>query len=96
MGLPSVTKQPNDSRLYSMDFAALLATGETLSGVTSVTITPTTASMLTAGSPTYSGNLAQVRLTGGLSGTRYKVTFVVTTSLSNTLEAEGLVQLTNT
>ena len=96
MGIPSCTKQPADNRLYDMDFAALLGAGETIAGVTSVTIDNTTTTPpVTVGATSYSGTVAQVRLSAGLTGTRYKVTIVVTTSLSNTLEGEGWLQVEN-
>lgn len=92
--MDTLVKQPSESRLFSMDFAALLARGETVSSVSSVSITPTTSSPLsTSGAAAVSGTSAQQRLTGGLAGTRYKVTFVVVTSLSNTLEGEGYLHV---
>lgn len=93
MAIPSCTKQPSESRLYSMDFSALLADGETISGVTSVVVDKITLSPIVLGTASFSGVLAQVRISGGLGGTIYKVTFVVTTSLSNVLEGEGLVNV---
>lgn len=97
MSTPTVRKQPGDSRLYSMVFSALLARGETVTGVDSVAITPTTASMLVvSGSATYTDTTALVRLEDGLSGQKYKVTIVVSTSAGNTLEGEGYVQLEDT
>lgn len=94
MSTPSVKKQPSESRLYSMDFSALLAKGETVVSVTSVTITPTTSSPLTvSGVPTASGVLAQFRLIDGLTGQRYKLDVIVTTSSGNILEGDGLVQV---
>lgn len=94
MSKPTVEKQPAESRLYSIECAARLADGETVSAASSVTISPTTLSpLLVSGSAVISGTIIQVRLIGGLSGTRYKVTVVYTTSLSNTREAEFIVQL---
>jgi len=89
--VPSVIKQPAESRLFTMEFAALLATGETLAGVTSVTDDPT--GTLTLTGETYSGSQASVRIAGGTDGVTYKITFVVTTSAGNTLEAEGLLKV---
>lgn len=92
--METLVKQPAESRAFTMDFSALLASGETLTAVSTVTIAPVTASPLTAsGVATVSGASAQQRLTGGLAGTKYKVTFVVTTSLSNILEGEGYLNV---
>lgn len=91
--IPSVTKQPSESRLYSMDFSALLASGETLSTVTSVSTTLVTVPALTIGAGSVSGVLCQFRVSVGKTGNRYKVTAVVTTSAGNTLEGEGYVNV---
>ena len=88
---PSLIKQPAESRLYTMDFSALLASDETISSVTSVT--DDSSDDLTLGSPTYSNTTASVRISGGTSGKTWKVTFVVATSAGNTLEGEGLLSV---
>lgn len=88
----SFIKQPTESRAYTMDFAPNMSTGETITSVTSVVSTPTG---LTVGSNTISGQRAQVRLSGGTAGIAYNVTFIVVTSLSNTLEAEGILVVTD-
>lgn len=88
MGIGSLIKQPGESRLYSMEFAANLAAGETIATVDSVTASP---SGLTIGSPVANGTKADVRISGGTAPTTYKVTFTVTTSASNILEAEGVL-----
>lgn len=93
MGIPTIEKVPGESRLFWFQCAARLAEDETITGVTSITITPVTASPLTYTSgATVSGTVIQFRLTGGLTGTRYKVVIVYTTSLSNTRSATGFIQ----
>jgi hypothetical protein len=87
----SLIKQPAENRLYSMDFSGLLAVGEVLAGVTSVTALP--ADITLSGAPSYSGVYAMQRILGGTANTRYKLTFVVTTSAGNTLEGEGYLQV---
>lgn len=79
-------KQPSESRVYDIDFAANLATGETINAVSSLTAAP---SGLTLGSASFTNTKAQVRISGGVTGTQYKITAIVTTSDSNTLEGEG-------
>lgn len=90
--IPTVIKQPSESRLYTMEFAALLAAGESLSAVTSVTVDKVTTPVLAVSATAVSGSTLTFRLAGGLGGTRYKVTGIVTTSAGNTLEGEGIVQ----
>lgn len=86
----TLVKQPSESRLFSMDFSGLLASGETVSGVTSATADK---AGLVLGAPAFTTSAAQVRISGGTDGVTYKITFVVTTSLSNTLEGEGLLSV---
>ena len=87
MGTPSLVKQPAENRLYSMEFAPLLAHGETIASVSSVVSSP--AGLTAVGAPAVSTTQAQQRFSGGTAGVTYKVTFVVVTSASNTLEGEG-------
>lgn len=87
MRTPTLTKQPAESRLFEMDFAAMLATGETLSSVSSVTAAP--AGLTLTGAASASGTSAFQRIEGGTAGVTYRVTFVVVTSNGNTLEGEG-------
>lgn len=91
MSVPSLIKQPSESRLFAMDFSANLAAGESLASVVSVTVDK--AGLTITDPPTYGGTKAQQRISGGTAETRYKVTFVVTTSAGNTLEGEGILQV---
>lgn len=91
MPTPSLIKQPSESRLYSMDFSPMLAHGETIASVTSCVATPV--GLTLSGAPAASTVFAHQRILGGTSGVRYTVTFVVLTSLGNTLEAEGILQV---
>lgn len=93
MAIPSVIKQPSESRQYTMEFAALLGVGETLSTVTSVLVDKVTSPVLAVSATAVAGTQCTFRLAGGLGGTKYKVTAIVTTSGGNTLEGEGVVQL---
>lgn len=90
--LPTLEKQPSESLVYDMEFLGRLDDDETLTAVSSVTATP---SGLTIGTASYSGTRAQFRISGGSSGVKYKVTAVVTTSASNTIEGEGYLFVRN-
>lgn len=81
-------KQPAESRLYTMDFTNLLASSEAITGVSSTTGAP---SGLSFGTATISGDgkKVQVRISSGADGVTYKVTILVTTDSSNTLEGDG-------
>lgn len=74
-----------------MDFAALLARGETLTAVSSVVASPS--GLTLSGIAAVSGTLAQQRISGGVSGKEYKVTFIVTTTAGNTIEGDGILQV---
>ena len=100
----TLRKQPAESRLFDMDFSPRIATGEVLIGtptVTEKTIDQTTgaktvSSDLTIGTATILLQVAQARISAGLDGVLYEVTFVVSTSLGNTVEAEGLLLVQDT
>jgi hypothetical protein len=98
----TLDKQPSEDRLYDMDFSPRLATGETLSGAPTMieeTVDQTDGSLtvstdLTMGTPTISGQVAQVRISGGVDQTLYKVTFQdALTTNANKVEAEGLLMV---
>lgn len=93
MALTVLDKQPAESKIFQMDFSANMAEAETVASVTSVVATP---SGLTIGTPAPSGKTAQVRISSGTTGARYKVTFTVQTSAGNTLEGDGYLNVKNT
>ena len=75
-----------------MDFSALLARGETITAVNSVSVDLTTSPPILIGTAVASGGLVQFRVGGGLQDSRYKFTVFVTTSAGNTLDGEGYLQ----
>lgn len=85
LAIQTLVKQPSESRVFEFDFGAKLSSGESLNGA-AVSVAP---SGLTLGAPAYSGNKAQIRISGGTAGVTYKLTAVVNTSLSNILEEDG-------
>lgn len=94
MSVQTLIKQPSESRLYSIDFTPLLSSGETVSSVTSFTSDqPTGAAALSISGIAASASLAQARIAGGTDKYAYKITAVVSTSLGNTLEGEGILQV---
>ena len=100
----TLTKRPSESRLYDMDFSPRIAATENLTGTPTVTQkvvnqdtgVKTSTTDLTIGIATVSLQKAQVRISGGLDGVLYEVTFVAATTLSNTVEAEGLLLVQDT
>lgn len=82
-------KQPSESRLYDIDFAPLLAAGDTVTAVTSVIESP---SGLTIGAASISTPKIQIRISGGTSPVLYKITAIVTTANGDTLETDVLLR----
>ena len=85
-----LSKQPAESRLYDIDFAPLLATGDTITSVTSVT---TAQVGLTIASPSFASPLVQVRISRGTDGTLYKITAIIVTTDGDTLETDVFLRL---
>ena len=100
----TLTKQPAEDRLYDMDFSPRLATGENITSVDTVvqqeidinTLVRSVTTDLTLGTPTFALQVGQVKIGGGLDGKYYLVTWTITTSLSNTVESEGILFVQDT
>lgn len=97
----SRTKQPNEEKVYTMDFTNLLD-GATIASVDSVgqlkwdktTKDYIASTDLTFGAPSDDGaNLAQVRIEGGVDKTIYKVTMLVTDNLTQVHEGDGILSV---
>jgi len=91
MSVQTLIKQPGESRLFSMDFSGLLAVGEDIATIDSVTAD--IAGLTFPGGSLIAGTFAQFRVEDGVSGIRYKITVVVTTTQGNVLEGEGILQV---
>jgi hypothetical protein len=100
----TLRKQPAESRLFDMDFSPRIASAESLIGTPAVsektvdqeTGEKTVSTDLTIGTATISGQVAQARISGGLDEVLYEVTFLASTDLGNTVEAEGLLLVQDT
>ena len=84
-----LVKQPGESRQFSMEFANLLTTGETISDPV-VTSTP---SGLTVGSATVSGSKIVFTLASGTHPVRYRIEVTVTSSGGATLVGDGILRV---
>jgi hypothetical protein len=91
MSVPTLIKQPSESRLYTMEFAANLSVGETITSINSAVAEP--AGLTLSGAAVPSGTQVHQRILGGTAGVVYKVTIVVTTSNNNILEGEGYLRV---
>jgi len=91
-------KQPSEVVNYGMDFSSYVSGSSiTLSNpiVTSEKYNGDT-SDLTLGSPTISGQKVVFSISGGTSGTRYRITVKVDTSDSEKLEGDGILLVKDT
>ena len=90
-------KQPSESRLYHFVFTSLLESAETLATIVSVTQVNlgnvNGSGDLTIASQTLSTDRLQVRLLDGTTLESYKLTAIVTTDNSNTLELDGILHV---
>jgi len=85
-------KTPDEVVKKNFEFSGVdLATGETISSVVSTTVTPTGA--LTATSPVISGTKVQYTLSAGTLNGDYEVKTMVTTSLGQTLDGCGIIEV---
>jgi hypothetical protein len=88
-------KHPAEVVDYALDFAGWLVGAETLATLTSCTATT---GLTVAGSPTapaISGDTVVFWLSGGTSGTTYRVEVVVVTSGGRTLVADAEITVTD-
>jgi hypothetical protein len=80
MKLGRFSKDPNETKRYTIDYDAWLETGETLDTVT-YEVTPVTASPLATAASSIAGDgrSVSVSVSGGLHGSDYKLTVTATT-----------------
>jgi hypothetical protein len=78
---PTTTKVSTSSLTYGIDVAGVLATGDTVNGVSG---SAAGGGIAAPSAPTYSGSMLKVRITGGTVGARGGYTFTWTTAGSDT------------
>ncbi len=80
-------KDPGETVRLGIDFADLLATGETISTATAAirTAAGVTVAAMLSGSASIDGSRVRQLVTGGTTGMSYKLSFTVTTSTGQTL-----------
>lgn len=91
-----IKKQPSETLKVSMDFAAWLNTGVTLSSpiVTSSSYgCPTSDLVIT--SVFVVAQTVEMTISGGTDGNRYRVEVVVNTSEGEVLEGDGIMEVTD-
>lgn len=96
-------KQPSERRKITMDFTNTLATGETISSITSITseLLGGGASDLTIPAVGYSNtinsdaNKILLWVEGGTDGSTYRVEVQVVTTVGQKLEGDGILRVTD-
>ena len=91
-----ILKAPAETKICEMDFTAdIVAAGTTITGITSVTITPGTQATpdLFETATAQSGKIAQVTLSEGLVDVDYEVVLLITTSDAQVLQGRGIMRV---
>jgi len=93
--LDRFTKQPLEIKKYQIDYSEWLATGETVNGVATQVelLNPASGDVgeptLTVGTTqVVGGTVFEYYMSSGTDGKRYKVTFLATTTDTQTVESE--------
>ena len=95
--LEELTKLPGESILFDMDFSKRMATGESISSISSETSTSINrvagSTNLTLGTSSFSGNIVQLRISDGTADESYIIQITVITNLGNTRIGKGLLRV---
>lgn len=90
-----LVKQPSEIRHYTMDFSNLLGTGETLSSIASSAIELRGGGTSDISLTDVEINAAATGVTfwasGGTDNTTHRITIIVVTSESQTIEGDGIL-----
>ncbi len=86
-------KQPSEVKAYAIDFANLLAEGDSLASITSVTGTP---AGLAISSKSILGTKVFFEVAGGADGLTYTIEAIAVTTNGETLEGDGYLVVTDT
>ena len=90
----TVVKRPDESRLLTMRFDALLVDDEIITSVVGGAPTVTPADLtLDITDVQFDSNSVAAQYTGGLDKSKPKIKISVTTSLGNTLTGEGYLRI---
>jgi len=86
-----VEKQAGEKILAGMDFGRWLSSGETITSITSITITSSdpNASTPVTSSQTITGTNITFFVTGGTAGVRYTIEIEITTNVGQILIGKG-------
>jgi len=80
-----------EQKFYNFEFSDELETGEAITGA-SASVVPTGPTLASA---TYSGSVAQVKISGGTANTTYEVTMQITTDAGESIQGSGLLEVSS-
>jgi hypothetical protein len=83
-------KQPSETKIFDIDFVDQLTAGDALSTITSVT---ESTSAITIASTSIVGTAVRATYSGGVDGTTYHIVAIVTTSSTETIEADVFLRV---
>ena len=89
-------KQEAERRYYSMDFSSLMATGETITSITSITSEDRdgeNTSDLVIGAEVINGQTVEMWISGGTKFHVYRVEITIVTSTTAILQGDGLIEI---
>lgn len=89
MSLPVRLKYPDEQRILTFNFTSKLADGDSVASISAVTAS----AGLTVSGPVLSGNLLNVRVSGGALGNDYTVIAKVLTTNGDTLEERATIEV---
>lgn len=94
----TLSKQPQEVRKYMMDFSNKLASGESISSISSVSSEKlgggATDLSITSEALTGTTGVSMI-IASGSTGGRYKIEVIVTTDASQTLEGDGYLHVSD-
>lgn len=92
--LVTLIKQPDENRLFGIDFSGKMEKSETITLVDSETIEPVGDAVILSSNIT--DQTVFVLCSGGINTKKYKITIKIITSLNQILENEGYLEIIET
>ena len=91
--LTTLTKQPDEVRLFGMDFSNKMVKNEVIMSVDSTESSP---AGITFTGTTIDSQIVNILCTGGTEKKKYKITVKITTGTGQSLENEGYLDVVET
>ena len=86
-------KTPNEVKVFNFDFSEHFVSPELIASISAQTVAPSGEVVIDSSSFSLTAPTAQVVLSGGVSGTSYRVTLRVVTTENQTISGVGIVRV---